>query len=178
MAGGRGTLGAKLIGLLAMLAMAPAVAAQGDGQPGQSGLPVPRFVSLKSERVNVRSGPNRDNQVDWVYTRTGLPVEIIGEYDNWRHIRDWEGAEGWVLHSLLSGKRTGIVAAPAKKTDDVVPIYASADLTSAVTARLQSGVLATLKRCDGKWCRISGTGFDGYIEEERLYGVYPGEKVE
>jgi SH3-like domain-containing protein len=172
-------LGAKLIGLLAMLAVGPAVAAQqADGQPGQSGLPVPRFVSLKSERVNVRSGPNRENQVDWVYTRVGLPVEIIGEYDNWRRIRDWEGSEGWVLHSLLSGKRTAIVHAMAKKVDDFVPIRSSADLDSAVTARLQSGVLATLKRCDGRWCRIFGEGFDGWIEEERLWGVYPGEKVE
>ena len=175
---GRGTLGARLIGLLAMLAVGPAIAAETDGAPGQSGLPVPRFVSLKSERVNVRSGPNRDTQVDWVYLRTGLPVEIIGEYDNWRHIRDWEGAEGWVLHSLLSGKRTAIVAAVAKKVDDFVPIHAAADLTSGVTARLQSGVLATLKRCDGKWCRVMGLGFEGWIVEERLYGVYPGEKVE
>jgi SH3-like domain-containing protein len=175
---GLGTLGAKLIGLLVALAVGPAVAAAADGQLGPSGLPVPRFVSLKSERVNVRSGPNRDNQVDWVYTRNGLPVEIIGEYDNWRHIRDWEGSEGWVLHSLLSGKRTALVAAVAKKVDDFVPIHSSADLTSDVTARLQSGVLATVKRCDGNWCRISGKGFDGWIEEGRLWGVYPGEKVD
>jgi len=171
-------LGAKLIGLLAMLAVGPAIAAQADGQLGPSGLPVPRFVSIKSERVNVRSGPNRENQVDWVYTRVGLPVEIIGEYDNWRHIRDWEGSEGWVLHSLLSGKRTALVAAAAKKVDDFVPIHASADLKSNVTARLQSGVLATVKRCDGQWCRIVGVGFDGWIEEARLWGVYPGEKVD
>jgi len=178
MSAGRGTLGAKLIGLLVTLAMGPAVAAAADGQLGPSGLPVPRFVSLKSERVNVRSGPNRDNQVDWVYTRNGLPVEIIGEYDNWRHIRDWEGSEGWVLHSLLSGKRTALVHAVAKKVDDFVAIHSSAELTSAVTARVQSGVLATVKRCDGKWCRISGKGFDGWIEEERLWGVYPSEKVD
>lgn len=171
-------MGTKLIGLLAMLAAGPAVAAQAEAPLGQTGLPVPRFVSLKSERVNVRSGPNRENQVDWVYTRTGLPVEIIGEYDNWRRIRDWEGSEGWVLHSLLSGKRTALVHAVAKKVDDFVPIRSSADVNSAVTARLQSGVLATVKRCDGHWCRIAGEGFEGWIEEERLYGVYPGEKVE
>jgi SH3-like domain-containing protein len=176
---GRGTLGAKLIiGLLVALAAGSAVAAQAEGPTGPSGLPLPRFVSLKSERVNVRSGPAKDNQVNWVYTRVGLPVEIIAEYDNWSRIRDWEGAEGWVLHSLLSGRRTGLVSATAKKVDDFVPIHASADLASAVTARLQSGVLATVRRCDGHWCRISGEGFDGWIEQERLWGVYPGEKVD
>jgi SH3-like domain-containing protein len=175
---GRGTLGVKLISLLVALATGSAVAAQVDGPTGPSGLPLPRFVSLKSERVNVRSGPARDNQVNWVYTRGGLPVEIIAEYDNWSRIRDWEGAEGWVLHSLLSGKRTGLVSAAAKKVDDFVAIHASADLTSAITARLQSGVLATVKRCDGHWCRIAGEGFDGWIEQGRLWGVYPGEKVE
>ena len=72
-----------------------------------SGLPVPRFVSLKSDRVNVRSGPNKDQDVRWVYTRAGMPVEVTAEFENWRRIRDWEGAEGWVYHSLLSGKRIG-----------------------------------------------------------------------
>ena len=87
-----------------------------------SGLPVPRFVSLKSDRVNVRSGPNKDQDVRWVYTRAGMPVEITAEFENWRRIRDWEGAEGWVYHSLLSGKRSAVVVPSLK--DDLVPLYA------------------------------------------------------
>jgi len=67
-----------------------------------SGLPIPRFVSLKSDRVNARSGPNKDQEVRWVYTHVGMPVEINAEFENWRRIRDWEGAEGWVYHTLLS----------------------------------------------------------------------------
>jgi len=165
--------------LLWMLVAQPAAAAQPAEAPkGASGLPVPRFVSLKAERVNVRSGPTKDNDVNWVYTRAGLPVEIIAEYDNWRRIRDWEGGEGWVLHSLLSGRRTALILAPAKAVDDFVPLHASAEGTSAVTARLQAGVLAGVKRCADGWCRISGEGFDGWIEEDRLWGVYPDEKVD
>ena len=74
-----------------------------------SGLPVPRFVSLKSDHVNVRGGPTKDNDVSWIYTKSGLPVEITAEFENWRRIRDSEGSEGWVYHSLLSGKRTAVV---------------------------------------------------------------------
>ncbi len=74
-----------------------------------SGLPVPRFVSLKSDRVNVRAGPTKDHDVVWVYARSALPVEVTAEFENWRRIRDWEGAEGWVYHSLLSGRRTAII---------------------------------------------------------------------
>ena len=72
-----------------------------------SGLPLPRFVSLKSNRVNVRRGPDKDHEVVWVYTRSALPVEITAEFDNWRRVRDQDGTEGWVYHSLLSGRRTG-----------------------------------------------------------------------
>ena len=172
------TSGTRLAVLLIALAAGPAIAAQPEGQNGPSGLPLPRFVSLKAERVNVRSGPTKDNDVNWVYTRGGLPVEIIAEYDNWRRIRDWEGAEGWVLHSLLSGRRTALISASAKAVDDFVPLRASADPKSAVTARLQAGVLAAVKHCSDNWCRIVGQGFDGWIEEQRLWGVYPGEKVE
>src|SRR5262249_16915478 len=80
--------------------------AAGGLAPGsRSGLPIPRFVSLKPDRVTVRGGPTRDHDVAWVYTRAGLPVEITAESENWRRIRDWEGAEGWVYHSMLTGRR-------------------------------------------------------------------------
>jgi len=149
----------------------------GDAGTGSvSGLPIPRFVSLKSDRVNARSGPNKDQEVRWVYTHAGMPVEITAEFENWRRIRDWEGAEGWVYHSLLSGRRTAVVVPKSK--DDLVPLYETADIESAVAARLQSGVLGALKSCNGTWCQFSGKGFDGFIRQERLWGAYPNEKVE
>ena len=162
-------------GMLAM--QAGAAPAAGDLATGSvSGLPVPRFVSLKSDRVNVRSGPNKDQEVRWVYTRAGMPVEITAEFENWRRIRDWEGAEGWVYHSLLSGKRFAVVVPTLK--DDLVPLYARPDAASAATARLQSGVLGQLKSCNGSWCQFAGKNFDGWIRQERLWGAYPNEKVE
>src|SRR5271154_503306 len=110
-----------------------------------SGLPVPRYVSLKSDHVNVRAGPTKDNDVAWVYTRSGLPVEITAEFENWRRGRDSEGAEGWVYHSLLSGRRTAVVTMKSK--DELAPTYDSADQASAVAARLQAGVVTLAKRC-------------------------------
>jgi SH3-like domain-containing protein len=153
-----------------------AVAAGGENAGTVTGLPVPRFVSLKSERVNVRGGPNKDQDVRWVYTRAGMPVEITAEFENWRRIRDWEGSEGWVYHSLLSGKRTAIIMPKTK--DELVPLYEAADIESTVVAKLQSGVLAALKSCTGSWCRIIGKNFDGWIRQERVWGAYPNEKVE
>jgi SH3-like domain-containing protein len=164
-------------GVLALLLLsATAATAAGDATGAASGLPVPRFVSLKPDRVNVRGGPTRDHEVTFVFTRNGLPVEITAESDNWRRIRDWEGSEGWVYHSLLSGRRTALVA--AKQQDELVPLYNAADVTSSLVARLQPGVLASVKQCSGTWCRISGAGFDGWIMQERLWGVYPHEKIE
>jgi SH3-like domain-containing protein len=147
-----------------------------DSAATTSGLPVPRYVSLKSDHVNVRAGPTKDNDVAWVYTRPGLPVEITAEFENWRRVRDSEGAEGWVYHSLLSGRRTAVVT--MKKKDDLAPLYDRADQTSTVAARLQAGVVAQVKKCEQGWCRIAGDGFDGWIQQERLWGVYADEKVE
>src|SRR6476646_8312916 len=110
--------------LMTLAACGAAFGAEPAGS-GASGLPVPRFVSLKSDKVNVRAGPTKDHDVAWVYNRAALPVEITAEFENWRRIRDWEGAEGWVYHSLLSGKRTAVVV-PNPKTE-LVPVYASAD---------------------------------------------------
>jgi SH3-like domain-containing protein len=141
-----------------------------------SGLPVPRYVSLKSDHVNVRAGPTKDNDVAWVYTRSGLPVEITAEFENWRRVRDSEGAEGWVYHSLLSGRRTAVVTMKSK--DELAPLYERADETGAIAARLQAGVLAQVRKCASGWCHVAGSGFDGWIRQERLWGVYADEKVE
>ncbi|MFY9894361.1 MAG: SH3 domain-containing protein [Xanthobacteraceae bacterium] len=151
-------------------------AAQAAGDTAPSGLPVPRFVSLKVDRVNVRGGPDKDHDVSWIYTRVGWPVEITAEFDNWRRIRDSDGSEGWVYHSLLSGKR--MAAVQLKSKTDLAPLHAKPDAESAVLARLQSGVLGSVKHCNGSWCRLTGDGFDGWIEQHRLWGVYPDEKVE
>jgi SH3-like domain-containing protein len=167
--------GVLLAALLLTLPPLPAEAA-GEAAGPVTGLPVPRFVSLKSDRVNVRGGPQKEHDVRWVYTRAAMPVEITAEFENWRRIRDWEGAEGWVYHSLLSGRRTAVVITKAK--DELVPLFENPDGESNVTAKLQAGVLASLKSCTGTWCYISGKGFEGWIRQERLWGAYPNEKVD
>lgn len=148
----------------------------GERRGSVSGLPVPRFVSLKADRVNLREGPSRDHRTTWVFQRAGLPVEVTAEFDVWRKVRDSEGTEGWVLHSLLSGRRTGLIA-PWKKGETFTLLAQPANDATPV-ARLQSGVIAAIKSCDGSWCHISGNGFDGYMQQTSLWGVYPNEKIE
>jgi SH3-like domain-containing protein len=163
------------VALATVLLFVPPVQAAGEAAGSASGLPVPRYVSLKSDRVNVRGGPTKDHEVAWVFTRAGLPVEVTAEFENWRRIRDWEGSEGWVYHSLLSGRRTAMVKPKAR--DELVPLHENAG-SAAVAARLQAGVQGSVKRCKEGWCRFVGDGFDGWIEQSRLWGVYPDEKVE
>jgi SH3-like domain-containing protein len=165
-----------LLAMAAAFALAPGEAAQAERVGSASGLPVPRYVSLKSDRVNLREGPSKDHRTVWVFQRAGLPVEITAEFEIWRKIRDSEGAEGWVLHSLLSGRRTALVA-PWKKGIDLI-LYSKASPKSAPVAKLQPNVLASVRGCDGAWCRISGDGFDGFIQQSNLWGVYPNEKIE
>jgi SH3-like domain-containing protein len=141
-----------------------------------TGLPLPRYASLKTDRVNLREGPSKDHATKWVFQRAGLPVEITAEFEIWRKVRDSEGAEGWVLHSLLSGRRTALVA-PGKK-GQTVTIYSRPSIGAEVAATLQSGVIANVRNCDGAWCLIDGEGFKGYIDEVALWGVYPNERLE
>ena len=162
--------------MLAVWMLGPGTPAAFAGGDTTSGLPIPRFVSIKTDRVNVRGGPDKDHDVSFIYTRVGWPVEITAEFENWRRIRDSDGTEGWVYHSLLSGKRTAAVQLKSKT--DLAALHAKPDAGSPVTAQLQSGVLGSIKSCNGLWCRLAGDGFDGWIEQNRLWGVYPDEKVE
>jgi len=161
--------GALAVGLFAGSAFA-------DPIGSVSGLPLPRYASLKTDRVNLREGPSKDHATKWVFQRAGLPIEITAEFEIWRKIRDSEGAEGWVLHSLLSGRRTALVA-PGKKGQSL-NIYSRPSTSGEVSANLQSGVIANVRNCNGAWCLIDGDGFKGYIDQIALWGVYPDEKVE
>ena len=161
--------------LLAFCFAAPVLAS--DLQTGPStGLPLPRYVSLKSERVNLREGPSQDHRTSWIFERAGLPVEVTAEFDVWRKIRDAEGDEGWVIQSLLSGRRTALVKPWAK--NEILPLYDKPDADSALNAKLQAGVIGSVRSCTGAWCRISGSGFDGWIQQTNLWGVYPNEKID
>jgi SH3-like domain-containing protein len=145
-------------------------------QVGPSGLAIPRFVSLKAEKVNVRRGPSSDHPVAWVFQRKGLPVEIIAEFENWRRIRDSEGEEGWILQNMLAGKRTAVVA--PWRQDRTVPMRSSATGDGAIIAQLSSGVLGEVSSCTGDWCEIAAGGYEGWVEQSMLWGVYPGEKID
>lgn len=146
-----------------------------DEGKSNSGLPLPRFVSLKTDRVNVRRGPSSDHNLSWVFTRKGLPVEIIAEYDHWRRVRDSEGAEGWVYHSLLAGRRTALVAPwNAGKT---IPLRSVASDSSRTVAMVGAGVLGEVESCDGNWCHIALDRYDGWMQQAMLWGVYPGERI-
>ncbi len=125
---------------LACLAQAPVPPAPGAAQT--SGLPLPRFVSLKSDRVHIRQGPGTDHKVLWVYRRAGLPVEIISEFEGWRQVRDSDGVTGWVLHTLISGRRTALILPWEIKgtTRPVVDLRSDDRAQAAPVASVEAGV--------------------------------------
>jgi SH3-like domain-containing protein len=163
--------GAVSTGLLAF----PSFASAQETTGSVSGLPIPRFVSLKPSDTPMRDGPSKDHRIRWVFKREGMPVEIIAEFDNWRRVRDSEGDDGWVYHARLSGRRTAQIN-PRVKTD-TVSLHARDSESSPVVARLQAGVIGSVEQCNGRWCRINGEGFNGWTQQDRLWGVYPGERI-
>lgn len=139
--------------------------------PGRTGLPLPRFVTLRAAEVNLRSGPGTRYPIDWVYRRAGMPVEIIDEFDTWRRIRDWQGTEGWVHQSMVQGRR-GILVTGQRHTLKRRPEEAAPGV-----ALLDAGVVGTLEGCRGAWCEISAGGYSGWLEREAFYGLYPDEEA-
>jgi SH3-like domain-containing protein len=150
-------------------------AAQETGT-GPSGLPLPRFVSLKASPVNVREGPGEGYRIAWVFTRARLPVEVVQEFENWRRIRDSDGSEGWVFQSLLSGQRTAVVA--PWEQGEPLPLRARPEPEARIVAYLEPRVLADVKKCTGGWCRLTDPRFDGWMQQDRLWGVYPDEEID
>jgi len=167
---------AIVLGLAVAVAGVTDAVAQGAAR-GTSGLPLPRYVSLKSKRVNLRVGPSTDYAVSWMYTTSGLPVEIIQEYDTWRRIRDADGTEGWVNHSLLSGQRTAVAAPWMRGKGEAVYVNMRREAlpSAAVVAKLEPGVVLHVGECNGDWCHAEADGTDGWVAQAEIWGAYPGE---
>lgn len=177
------TIGMRMI-LSALIFVVPTIASAQSSTSGKSGLPLPRFASLKSGKVNVRVGPGTDFKINWLYKKRGLPMEIIQEFDNWRKVRDPQGNEGWVLHSLLSGRRTVVIRPWESDQQAGLADLRDKPATSAsLSARLQAGVVATVQSCSDAWCQLEvkdadGKTIEGYVEKNALWGVYPDEFIE
>src|SRR5215813_1827058 len=143
-----------------MLLAGPAQAAdtKATTQRKGSGLPIPRFATLKSDEVNVRTGPGSRYPIDWVFTRKGMPVEIVAEYENFRKIRDWQGASGWVYQGLLTGKRSLII--PSK----VANLYKTPAASAEVVAKLEPEVMGEIRSSQGDWCRVKVSSVSGWLQ--------------
>ncbi|MCI5049775.1 MAG: SH3 domain-containing protein [Rickettsiales bacterium] len=137
-----------------------------------SGLPIPRFVSLKNDTINVRVGPGKRYPIAWVYSKKHWPVEVFEEFGHWRHIRDHEGSEGWIHHSLLSGKRYGFVVETAR------PLYRAADTNSAVIAQINPEALGEIIGCDLIWCLMQFGEIEGWLRRDYVWGIYESEIIE
>jgi SH3-like domain-containing protein len=132
--------------------------------------PLPRFLSLDSEEVFVRTGPGQRYMIKYIYKKKGLPVEVILEYEAWRKIRDSDGDEGWVHKGLLSGKRTGLIKGSGK-----VPVYKKSDAGSRLIAFMEPKVMGYVPECAGAWCKFESGGYSGWIERKFIWGVYENE---
>jgi len=135
-----------------------------------SGLPIPRFVSLKSDEVNIRTGPGTRYPIQWVYRKEGWPVEVIEEFDHWRKIRDMEGTAGWAHKTMLDGRRTALVRGKGPHT-----VRTDASDKARPVLKAEPGVLCRLVECKREWCRVQVASRKGWLPKSALYGVYPQE---
>ncbi len=137
----------------------------------KTGLPVPRFVSLRSDKVNLRVGPGTRYPILWVLVRAKIPLEIVAEYDTWRKVRLFDGTEGWLHGKMLSGVRNFVVI------DTVQAVHKKPDAKTAEIAYLEPGVIGKVEKCQDNWCRIKIKSLKGWIQRTSIWGVYEGEKV-
>lgn len=161
-----------LVTLLSLLLCGAANATDMTSTVGASGLPLPRFASLQSDEINMRTGPGTRYPIEWVFHKEGLPVEITAEFDIWRRVRDAEGAEGWVHKSTLSGRRTVIV------TTEIRKIYKSDTLASLIIATVSPNAVGSIVACEESWCEVTFGDFDGYMQKSDFWGTYSHETID
>ena len=158
-------------------AVLPEVAPAPPTEPAKgsnSGLPLPRFASLKTDEVNLRSGPGLRYPIEWVYKRRELPVQIEREFEAWRLISDQEGVKGWVHQATLVGRRTFVV------TGGQHAIRADANDQADALAQLKPGVIGRIRACEATagWCQVQVGDYRGWLKRDAFWGLNPGEAIQ
>lgn len=143
-----------------------------------SGLPIPRFISLRNDKVFVRTGPALRYPIKWIFQSKNMPVEVIQEFDTWRQIRDYEGKEGWIHKSLTRGQRFGLIKPNKKNEKDLVVMTKKPEENSKPIALFEKNVIVKLEECNETHCKALKSGYKGWIERKFLYGIYEDEKFD
>jgi len=154
-------------------AQSSAKAANGHAVGRYTGLPLPRFASIRSHRANLRRGPGTRYPIDWVVHRKFLPVEILREFYDWRYVRTPDGTKDWIHGALLSGRRTfriGKVTATLRRAPQ---------RDARAVALLKPGVIGHLLSCEhlAAWCRVRVGSHRGYLRRDTFWGTLPGEAI-
>lgn len=155
----------RLAAAALLLALASPAAAQ-DKKP-------PYWASIASGQAMTRTGPAKNYPGVWLYQRRDLPVLVLRKYDNWRLIQDPDGAQGWMLVTLLSDRRTAVV-----RPGEARPIRVSPSHGAKVHYLAQPGVVGRIDKCSGGYCRIEIGKREGYIAMTDIWGVAPNEVLD
>jgi SH3-like domain-containing protein len=154
-----------LLALLVLFAAAPAAAQ--EKQP-------PYWASIASGQALTHTGPGKNYPNVWLYQRRDLPIRVLKKYEHWRLIEDPDGAQGWMLVTLLSDRRTAIV-----KPGDPRPVRADPNEGARVRYLVEPGVVGRIDHCKGEgWCRIEIGKKEGYIRTSELWGVGANEVID
>jgi SH3-like domain-containing protein len=157
--------------LLYALAVVPVFADDGSGI--HTGDQLPRFATLASPEVNIRTGPGTRYPIEWVLRRKGMPVEIVQQFEHWREIRTEDDTKGWVHKVMLNGYRSLMVTGTEPQI-----LFARPDADARVLAQVEPDVIGRIKRCQKKWCQIRIQGYEGWMKKSSFWGVYNAEKFE
>ncbi|HEX8902182.1 SH3 domain-containing protein [Vitreimonas sp.] len=155
---------AALVAVAALFSLNAASASDTPSVGPDSNLPVPRFVSLKTEGANGRRGPGLEHQVDWVYERVGLPLQVTGESGPWRRVVDPDGDQVWIHAQNLDQRRTAYV-------QEAVALRRNARESAPVLAYLAPGVVVGFTGCDGEWRRVTVGGRIGWVPANVVWGT-------
>lgn len=161
--------GAGRIAVASFLLLGIAFAARAQALGPETNLPLPRFVSLKTDKANIRRGPGRAHRVDWVFLRRGMPLEIVAEYGHWRKVRDVDEAGGWVHFAMLRGQRSAVVTAPR------AALRKEPDRSAPLVALAEAGVIMSLETCARDWCEAQAKGMTGWVLKSEFWGAFPDE---
>lgn len=155
------------LAIAAILTLTGGARAQALGP--ETNLPLPRFVSLKTEKANIRRGPGLTHRIDWVFLRRGMPLEIVAEHGHWRKVRDVDGAAGWVHYAMLRGERSAVITAPR------AALRQEPERAAPLVALAEAGVILTIGGCTAEWCEGAADGKNGWVLKEEIWGALPGD---
>lgn len=127
-----------------------------------------KFLSIRSEMVNMRTGPDNRYNIKYTYVKKYLPFKIIDTFNEWYFVIDPDLESGWIKKNLFLHSKKQVFGFIQNKNG----IYCYKSNSNQIPEyKIDNANIVKIISCNEKMCLIEIKKIKMWCQKNDLWGV-------